>query len=98
MNLLTSIASPFATTTATLSPSATVTTHFESSSPQLYRYNRYAAATFSAAPAPGYTIGQGIEAMNDIAREVLDDSYVTSLSGTSKEFTESAGSLVFAFL
>ncbi len=75
-----------------------VKTSFASSPPQLYRYNRFAAATFSAAPKDGITIGQGIEEMEAIANELLDDTYTTSLAGTSKEFSESSGSLVFAFL
>ncbi|QHT69308.1 efflux RND transporter permease subunit [Rhodocytophaga rosea] len=70
----------------------------QSSPPQLYRYNRYVAATVSASPAPGVTLGQGIEAMDRIANEVLDDSFSTSLAGTSKEFAESSSSLLFAFL
>lgn len=75
-----------------------ITTSLESSPPQLYRYNRYASATFSAGPAGDLTIGQGIEAMEVIAEEVLDDRFVTSLAGVSKEFAESSGSLLFAFL
>ena len=74
-----------------------VNVSFESSSPQLYRYNRFVAATFSGSPAEGYTIGDGIDAMQGVANEVLDDSYTTSLAGISKEFSESSGSLVFAF-
>src|SRR5690554_8084037 len=35
--------------------------------------------------------------MDRIADELLDASFTTSLSGTSKEFMESGGSLVFAF-
>jgi len=70
----------------------------QTSPPQLYRYNRYVSATFSANPAPGYTVGQGIEAMESIADEVLDDTFTTSLAGTSKDFNESNNSLVFAFL
>ncbi len=75
-----------------------ITMNFESSPPQRYRYNRYASATFSANPAPGFTVGDGIEAMRSIADEVLDESYTTSLAGTSKEYEESSGSLLFAFL
>ncbi|MCB0637471.1 MAG: efflux RND transporter permease subunit [Lewinella sp.] len=75
-----------------------VHTSFESSPPQLYRYNRFAAATFSAQPAAGVTLGQGIDEMQRIADEVLDETYTTDLAGTSKEFAESAGSLEFAFL
>ena len=69
----------------------------ESSPPQLYRYNRYVSATFSASPAKDVTLGQGIEAMDKIASEVLDDTFSTDLAGTSKEFQESSGSLLFAF-
>lgn len=70
----------------------------ESSPPQLYRYNRYVSATVSAQPAAGYTIGQGIEEMNKIADETLDDTFSTSLAGTSKDFAESSSTLLFAFI
>lgn len=69
----------------------------ESSPPQLFRYNRYVSATVSASPIPGKTIGDGINEMDKIAEQVLDHSFTTSLSGTSKEFMESGGSLIFAF-
>ena len=69
-----------------------------SSPPQLYRYNRYVSATVQANPAPGKTIGDGIEAMDKIAEELLDDSFSTALEGTSKEFKESGSSLIFAFI
>ncbi len=54
-----------------------VSLHLESRPPQLLRYNRFVAATVSAAPAQGKTIGDGIEAMERIADEVLDDSFST---------------------
>jgi multidrug efflux pump len=66
--------------------------------PQLYRYNRFVAATVSAGLARGYTIGQGLDEMDRIAAEVLDDTFRTALSGESKEFRESASSLMFAFI
>jgi multidrug efflux pump len=69
-----------------------------SSPPQLYRYNRYVSATVSAQPAPGVTLGQGIDEMRKIAKETLDESFSTALAGTSKEFAESSDSLLFAFL
>lgn len=74
-----------------------VTISFESSSPQLYRYNRFVSATFSGAPTDGVTIGEGINAMQKVADEVLDESFSTSLAGISKEFSESSGNLIFAF-
>lgn len=70
----------------------------QSNPPQLYRYNRYVSATVSAQPAQGMTLGQGIEEMRNIAGEVLDDSFTTSLAGTSKEYEDSSNSLLFAFL
>ncbi|MFD3000705.1 efflux RND transporter permease subunit [Pontibacter toksunensis] len=70
----------------------------ESASPQLYRFNRFAAATFSASLAKGKTISDGIEAMETIADKVLDETYQTSLAGQSRDFSESSSSLLFAFL
>ena len=66
--------------------------------PKLYRYNRFVSATISAGLAEGKTIGQGLDEMDKIANEVLDDTFRTSLSGDSKEFRESSSSLMFAFI
>lgn len=69
----------------------------ESNPPTLYRYNRYISATVSAGLADGYTIGDGIEAMDQVKRKVLDESFSSALSGASKDFVESSGGLYFAF-
>jgi multidrug efflux pump len=66
--------------------------------PQLYRYNRFVAATISAGLAPGITISEGLEEMDRIARDVLDDTFRTALAGDSKDFRESSSSLMFAFV
>jgi multidrug efflux pump len=66
--------------------------------PQLYRYNRFVAATVSAGLAEGKTIGQGLEEMDKIAAETLDDTFRTALAGDSKEYRESSSSLMFAFV
>lgn len=65
--------------------------------PKLYRYNRFVSATISAGLAEGKTIGQGLDAMDAIAKDVLDDTFRTALAGDSKEFRESSSSLIFAF-
>lgn len=75
-----------------------ITMSEQSNPPQLYRFNRYVSATISAGTAPGVSLGQGIEAMNEISKEVLDDNYSTDLSGPSKEFAESSSTLLFAFI
>ena len=66
--------------------------------PKLYRYNRFVSATISAGLADGKTKGQGLDEMDKIAKEVLDDTFRTSLAGDSKEYRESSSSLMFAFI
>ncbi len=75
-----------------------VTFSEETAPPQLYRYNRFVAATVSANLAKGKTISEGLDEMDKIADEVLDDSFRTALSGDSKDFKESSSSLMFAFV
>ncbi len=70
----------------------------ESTPPQLFRFNRYVSATISASLAPGKTIGDGINKMDEIASQLLDETFSTALEGPSKDFKESASSLVFVFL
>ena len=66
--------------------------------PQLYRYNRFVSATVSAGLAEGKTIGEGLDEMDKIAAEVLDETFRTALTGESKEYRESSSSLMFAFI
>ena len=66
--------------------------------PKLYHYNRFLSATVSAGLADGKTIGDGLDEMDKIAEEVLDETFRTALSGDSKEFRESSSSLMFAFV
>jgi hydrophobe/amphiphile efflux-1 (HAE1) family protein len=69
----------------------------ESTPPQLFRYNRYVAATVQAQAAKGVTLGEALNEMDKIAKEVLDPSFSTAYDGQSKEFKDSSSSLVFAF-
>jgi multidrug efflux pump len=75
-----------------------ISIHTQSNPPQLYRFNRNVSATFSASLAPGKTIGDGIAAMDKVAKKVLDESYSTALTGASKDFVESSSSLLFTFM
>jgi HAE1 family hydrophobic/amphiphilic exporter-1/multidrug efflux pump len=71
----------------------------ESSSPStLFHFNRYKAATISASLAEGKTIGDGIEAMQQIANRLLDPTFQTALSGPSRDYAESSSNIVFAFV
>ncbi|WP_343688966.1 efflux RND transporter permease subunit [Chitinophaga sp.] len=64
----------------------------------LYHFNRFKSATISASLAPGYTIGDGIKAMQAIADRLLDPTFHTALSGSSRDYAESSSNIVFAFL
>jgi len=75
-----------------------VTMSYESMPPQLYRYDRYVSATISAGLAEGVTLGEGIDEMRKISKTILDETYSTALAGTSKDFSESSSSLLYAFL
>ncbi|HSY76941.1 MAG TPA: efflux RND transporter permease subunit, partial [Bacteroidia bacterium] len=73
---------------------------------QLYHYNRFESATISATPAAGKTIGDGINEMNRLAKSInprtkqayLPGSVTTELAGASRDFVESSGDIVFAFI
>jgi len=66
--------------------------------PTLYHFNRYKSATISAGLAPGKTVGDGIKAMEEIKAQVLDDTFTTSLTGTSRDLSESSSNTSFAFI
>jgi multidrug efflux pump len=73
----------------------------ESTSPAiLHRYNRFSSATFSANLADGYTLGEGIAAMREIAGEKLEDGagFTTALAGESREFEQTGQSILFVFV
>ena len=74
-----------------------VNIHEVSNPPQLFRYNRFASATVDASPSDGRTIGEGIEAMNDVGNNVLDERFTTALTGQSQDYMEGTGTLYFAF-
>ena len=78
--------------------SAVVHLENNSSPSTLYHFNRYKAATISASLAPGKTIGDGIVAMQKIADKLLDPSFQTALSGSSRDYAESSSNIVFAFV
>jgi multidrug efflux pump len=74
-----------------------VTIEEQSNPPQLYHNNRYMSATVTAGLAPGKSISDGIDAMNEIKAKVLDDTFTTDLGGESRDFVESSSNTSFAF-
>lgn len=71
---------------------------FNSRPPSLLRYNRYTSATIEAAPAPGYTLGDGIDEMRRISDQLLDESFHTELAGSASDFAESSNSTMLVFI
>lgn len=69
----------------------------QSSPPQLFHNNRYMSATVSAGLSPGKSIGDGVEAMEQIKDKVLDETFTTDLGGESRDFVESSSNTAFAF-
>jgi HAE1 family hydrophobic/amphiphilic exporter-1/multidrug efflux pump len=78
--------------------SSVLTIEENSNPPNLYHYNRFNSATISASLAEGKTIGDGVNAMERIAKEKLDESFLTALSGPSRDFKESASNTSYALL
>ncbi len=75
-----------------------VATYEANTPPTIYHFNRYKSATISAGLQPGYTIGDGVDEMNRIADKLLDETFATSLSGSSRDYAESGSNTLFAFL
>ena len=69
-----------------------------SAPPTIYHFNRYKSATISAGLAPGKTVGDGIKEMQRISKKLLDETFTTALSGTSRDYAESSGNTLFAFV
>ncbi len=75
-----------------------VTLTEEVTPPTIYHFNRYKSATISSGLAPGKTVADGINAMEEISKKLLDETFTTSLSGSSRDFAESSGNTAFAFI
>ncbi len=75
-----------------------VTTTESNTPPTIYHFNRYKSFTISAGVQPGKTIGDGIAEMEKITDKLLDETFTTSLSGSSRDFKESSSNTGFAFL
>jgi multidrug efflux pump len=75
-----------------------VTTSESNTPPTIYHFNRYKSFTVSAGLQQGYTIADGIVEMEKIADELLDETFATALSGSSRDFKESSSNTLFALL
>jgi multidrug efflux pump len=71
----------------------------ESVSPrELNHFNQRRSVTITANLAPGYSLGEGLDFMEQAAARVLKSGYATELNGVSREFRASSGALVVVFV
>lgn len=81
-----------------LVPLSNVVTLTERARPQtLAREDRVRAVTITASLAAGYSLGQALDYMDAVAREVLPAEARISYRGQSLEFRESSGALYVTF-
>ena len=65
----------------------------------IYRYNRFRAVQLLGAPAPGYSSGQAVSAMEDVAASALPAGYGYEWTGTTYQEKEAQGheGVIFGF-
>ncbi|MEL7285706.1 MAG: efflux RND transporter permease subunit, partial [Pseudomonadota bacterium] len=66
-------------------------------SPTLNRYNRVRAITIEAGLAPGTSLGEALDGMQRIARDVLPMEATIDFKGQSLDFKTSGSSILFVF-
>jgi len=64
----------------------------------LNHFQRLRAVTISGQVAPGYTLGQALQTMEETARRVLPQGTLTDLNGQSREFRDARGSIYLVFV
>jgi multidrug efflux pump len=67
---------------------------------ELNHYNRRRAVTITGSLLSGFTLGEALDRLEEIAKQVLpaaSGGYETAVSGQSREYKESGYSLIFAF-
>ena len=65
---------------------------------ELNRFNQLRAATITAVPAPGHTLGDALSVLEDAAARVLPSTVQTDYAGQSREFKKSGSSIALVFL
>jgi multidrug efflux pump len=65
---------------------------------ELNRFNQMRSATITAVPAPGYSLGDALSAVEQAAARVLPATVQTDYAGQSREFKKSGASIVFVFV
>ena len=77
--------------------SAVVKISTNASPAAIEQFNQLNSATISALPLPGVTTGDGLKAIEDIARESLPDTFFIDYSGQSRQEKEQGNTILIAF-
>ncbi|MFN9031253.1 MAG: efflux RND transporter permease subunit [Betaproteobacteria bacterium] len=64
----------------------------------LNHFQRLRAVTVSGQVAPGYSLGEALQAMDATAKRVLPQGTLTDLNGQSREFRDARGSIYLVFV
>ena len=64
----------------------------------LRRFNQLRSITIQANLAPGYTLGEAIQAVDQAAAEVLPQGTLTDLTGQAREFRDASSNLALVFV
>ncbi|HEY4139635.1 MAG TPA: efflux RND transporter permease subunit, partial [Casimicrobiaceae bacterium] len=78
--------------------SSVVTTRWTAGPDLLSHFNGFTAAKINGSAAPGYSSGDAIAAMEDVAREALPSGYAFTWSGLAFEEKKSGGTSSIAFV
>jgi multidrug efflux pump len=78
--------------------SSLVTTEWVSGPDLLPHFNGFPAAKVNGSPAPGYSSGQAIAAMEAVAKQALPPGYTFAWSGIAYEEKKSGGTSALAFV
>jgi multidrug efflux pump len=65
---------------------------------ELNHFNQRRSVTITASLAPGYAMGEALQAVDDVARRVLPPGYATELNGVSREYLAASGALGVVFV
>jgi HAE1 family hydrophobic/amphiphilic exporter-1 len=65
---------------------------------EITRYNLYTSAAIQCAPAPGYSSGQAIQAIREVAAETLPRGFDVGWSGLSYDEARKGNEAVYVFL
>ncbi|NES75131.1 MULTISPECIES: efflux RND transporter permease subunit [unclassified Okeania] len=65
--------------------------------PQINHFNRFRSATIQGSPAPGVSLGEALQALDDLADRILPADMRTDLQGESSQFRDAGQATMLLF-